>query len=85
DRDPGRFADPDALDLARTDNQHLGYGHGIHYSGTAGRTAARRTAGLDICEPPACWGMGTPLALVEQSGAGWWCVVVVCRDGRGSR
>ncbi|WP_351227897.1 cytochrome P450 [Streptomyces sp. NPDC002133] len=31
DRDPDRFPGPDVLDLARRDNQHLGYGHGIHY------------------------------------------------------
>ncbi|MEV0964643.1 MULTISPECIES: cytochrome P450 [unclassified Streptomyces] len=31
DRDPERFAEPDTLDLARRDNPHLGYGHGIHY------------------------------------------------------
>jgi cytochrome P450 len=31
DRAPERFTDPDTLDLARRDNQHLGYGHGIHY------------------------------------------------------
>ncbi|MEE1929420.1 cytochrome P450 [Streptomyces sp. TRM 70351] len=31
DRDPEKFAAPDTLDLARQDNQHLGYGHGVHY------------------------------------------------------
>ncbi|MGI5352845.1 cytochrome P450 family protein [Streptomyces sp. CA-250714] len=31
DRDPEKFTEPDTLDLTRRDNQHLGYGHGIHY------------------------------------------------------
>ncbi|MFE6893563.1 cytochrome P450 [Streptomyces sp. NPDC057694] len=31
DRDPARFDSPYTLDLARSDNKHLGYGHGIHY------------------------------------------------------
>ena len=30
-RDAQRFAAPDDLDLARGDNQHLAFGHGIHY------------------------------------------------------
>jgi cytochrome P450 PksS len=31
-RDPGRFADPDALDLTRDTRQHVAFGQGIHYT-----------------------------------------------------
>ncbi|MFE5493703.1 cytochrome P450 [Streptomyces virginiae] len=62
DRDPERFADPDTLDLSRADNQHLGYGHGIHYclgaplarleGQTALATLLTRLPDLELSIPP---------------------------------
>ncbi|MEU9358469.1 cytochrome P450 [Streptomyces sp. NPDC048301] len=63
DRDPERFSEPGTLDLVRRDNQHLGYGHGIHYCLGAplarleGRTALetlfRRLPDLRLAVEPA--------------------------------
>lgn len=62
DRDPERFEAPDVLDLTRRDNQHLGYGHGIHYclgaplarleAQTAIGTLLRRLPGLRLAADP---------------------------------
>lgn len=64
-RDPAQFAQPDELDLARSPNRHLSYGHGIHFCLGAGlarmevqialTTLLRRFARISLLDESPQW------------------------------
>lgn len=62
DRDAHRFDDPDRMDITRTDNPHLGFGHGVHHclgaplarieAAIALNTLVSRLHGMALAVPP---------------------------------
>ena len=74
-RDPARYANPETLDVTRTDTSHLAFGHGIHHC--LGARLARLeavialttlhgrfpTMRLAVPRPALRWGHGDALVL----------------------
>jgi len=80
-RDPGRFTDPNRLDLARQDNRHLAFGWGPHFCFGAplGRIEAQiafdalltRLPGLELGGGPLQWRANLKLRGLEKLPIRW--------------
>lgn len=82
-RDPAAFADPDHLDLTRTPNAHIAFGHGPHACtgghltrlqlGTAVRVLLERLPGIELAVPAESipWDESTPLRAPARLPVRW--------------
>jgi len=75
-RDPRQFTDPDALNIKRTPNRHLAFGHGIHFCVGAAlarlegpiaiQSVLRRMPGLRLASTDVTWNPGFLLRSVKS-------------------
>lgn len=80
-RDPDRFADPDRLDLARTDNRHLAFGWAAHFcfgaplarmeARTAFTTVLSSLPGLELADEQLRWRPNLGLRGLEALHVRW--------------
>ncbi|MGW1072123.1 cytochrome P450 family protein [Streptomyces sp. NPDC002537] len=82
-RDPAAFADPDRLDLTRTPNAHIAFGHGPHACtgghltrlqlGTAVQVLLERLPGIELAVPAESipWDESTPLRAPARLPVRW--------------
>ncbi|GAA0348470.1 cytochrome P450 [Streptomyces blastmyceticus] len=82
-RDPAAFADPDSLDLTRTPNAHIAFGHGPHACtgghltrlqlGTAVRVLLERLPDIELAVPAESipWDESTPLRAPARLPVRW--------------
>jgi len=80
-RDPAQFVDPDRLDLGRADNEHLAFGHGLHFCLGAAlarlegqiaiQAVLRRLPGLRLASDTLAWREGLMLRGLKELALVW--------------